>query len=277
VSGPTVPERLHRWAAATVSGHRGNAVAKGLARLSRSYLDLYGNHSYDAERNGEFRVLSTLAERDVRCVFDVGANDGSWVLGAAALMPRTSFECFEIVPNTAQTLTQRTRPLGDRVTVNAVGLSNEPGTLDVRYYPGFSEGASAAGFEHPDMASEIVACEVTTGDAFCAAKGIEHIDLLKIDTEGLDLRVLQGFDRMLGTGAIDVVQFEYGLANISSRALLADFHAFLEERGFAVGKVWPHDVEFRAYDMRTDEDFRGPNYVAVHRSHADLLARLGGR
>jgi hypothetical protein len=29
---------------------------------------------------------------------------------------------------------------------------------------------------------------------------------------------------MPGTGAIDVVQFEYGLANIASRALLADFH-----------------------------------------------------
>jgi FkbM family methyltransferase len=277
VPGPTVPERLHRWAAATVSGRRANPVAKGVARLSRSYLDLYGNHSYDATRNGEFRVLSTLAEYDVRCVFDVGANDGSWVLGAAQLMPRTAFQCFEIVPGTAQTLTERTRPLGDRVTVNGVGLSDAPGTLEVRYYPGFSEGASAAGFEHPEMASEVLECEVTTGDAFCAAQGIEHIDLLKIDTEGLDLQVLKGFDRMLATSAIDVVQFEYGLANIASRALLADFHAFLGDRGFAVGKVWPHDVEFRAYDMRTDEDFRGPNYVAVHRSRADLIARLGAR
>jgi hypothetical protein len=124
------------------------------------------------------------------------------------------------------------------------------------------------------MVYEQLTCDAVTGDAYCAEHGIRRIDLLKIDTEGLDLRVLRGFDHMLASGAVDVVQFEYGLANIASHTLLADFHAFLGERGFAVGKIWPREVEFRDYDPRLDENFRGPNYLAVRHARDDLIARL---
>ena len=213
----------------------------------------------------------------MRCIFDVGANEGDWILGVAPLVPHAALHCFELVPDTAAKLAERTYALGDRVHINAVGLSDAPGTVDVRIYPGFSEGASAAGFEHPGMLSRQQACEVIAGDAYCEEHAVERIDLLKIDTEGLDLQVLRGFDQMLSSGAVGVVQFEYGLANISSRAFLADFHTFLEEREFVVGKIWPRAVAFREYNPRTDENFRGRNYLAVHRQREDLITRLSAR
>jgi FkbM family methyltransferase len=274
MSKPSLAQRAHRIAVAAVASRRRNPVVRGLARSARSYLALVGNHSYDPARNGEFWTLRALATGDVRCIFDVGANEGDWVSGAAPLFPQAIVHCFEIVPDTARELVERTRPLGNRVHVNAVGLSDAKDTLDVRVYPDFSEGASAAGYEHAGVPSQTLQCEVITGDAYCDEHGIEHIDLLKIDTEGLDLRVLHGFDRMLASGAVDVVQFEYGFANISSRALLADFYSFLGEHEFAVGKIWPREVEFRDYDPRTDEDFAGPNYLAVRNARADLIAQL---
>jgi FkbM family methyltransferase len=272
--GSTLAYSAHRYVVSAISSRHRNPIVRGLRRVSHSYLDLSGNHSYDAGRNGEFRLLRRLGAGNVECVFDVGANEGEWVMGAARLLPQARFHCFEIVPDTARELVERTRAIGDRIQINAVGLSDAPGTLDVHVYPGFTEGASATDFEHSGMRSELQKCDVIVGDSFCEERGIERIDLLKIDTEGFDLRVLRGFDRMLGLGAIDVVQFEYGLANIASRALLADFHAFLGGHGFAVGKIWPTEVDFRAYDPRLDEDFRGPNYLAVRHGRADLLARL---
>lgn len=267
-------DRLHRYAVSAVASRHHSAVVKGLARASRSYLDLAGNHSYDPERNGEFWVLRTLGAEDVRCVFDVGANEGAWAMAAAQLLPHATFHCFEIVPTTAQKLNKCIEGLSGRIRVNAVGLSDRPGTVEVLTYPGFSEGASAAGFAHKDIQSELQMCEVATGDAYCHKHQIDQIDVLKIDTKGLDLKVLHGFDHMLTSGAVDVVQFEYGLANISSRALLADFYSFFAEREYAVGKIWPHEVEFRDYEPRRDEDFRGPNYLAVRRERTDLIARL---
>jgi FkbM family methyltransferase len=277
MSKPSLAQRTHRVAVAAVASRRRNTVVRGLAHAALSYLDLVNNRSYDPERNGEFRVLQALATDDVRCVFDVGANEGDWVAGAALLFPQTTFHCFEIVPDTARKLTEHTRTISDRIHVNSVGLSDEPGTLEVRIYPDFSEGASAAGYEHVGMPSKLQVCNVITGDTYCDEHKIEKIDILKIDTEGLDLQILRGFDRTLASGAVDVVQFEYGFANIASRALLADFYAYLTERGFVVGKIWPKEVDFRAYDLRTDEDFRGPNYLAVRRERSDLVAKLGTR
>jgi hypothetical protein len=51
--------------------------------------------------------------------------------------------------------------------------------------------------------------ECTTVDAFCSAHAINHIDILKIDTEGFELQVLTGAASMLAKKAINFVYFEF--------------------------------------------------------------------
>ena|SRR5438067_617319 len=51
---------------------------------------------------------------------------------------------------------------------------------------------------------------ITTLDAFCTEQSIPHINFLKIDTEGTDLRVLQGARDLLSRQAIDLVEVEAG-------------------------------------------------------------------
>jgi hypothetical protein len=118
---------------------------------------------------------------------------------------------------------------------------------------------------------------VETGDSVAAKLGVSHIDVLKIDVEGMEERVLRGFGRMFDEGRIDVVQFEYGRVSILNHFLLADAYRFFEGHGFTVGKIFPRWVDFRNYDMN-DEDFAGPNYLACRASRADYLDALrGGR
>ncbi len=95
-----------------------------------------------------------------------------------------------------------------------------------------------------------------------AERNIAKIDLLKIDTEGAEHLVLRGFGDNLSPDRIPVIQFEYGLINISAKFLLRDFYAFFEARGYQVGKLMPAGVRFRSYQFE-DEDFIGPNYVAA--------------
>ncbi len=267
-------ERAHRAAVFVVSSRHDSKLVRGLNHAAQTCADVSNNRSYDPARNGELRVLRVLGDGDVRCVFDVGANVGNWVTDAAEILPHATFHCFEIVPETAEELSRHTTLLGTRVHVNAVGLGEAPGTVPVSINPRFSEGATVTGLEHPGLPLEVQPGELITGETYCSEHDIGRIDLLKIDTEGLDFQVLRGFDAMLTRGAVDVVQFEYGLANIPVRTLLADFYDFLGERGFVIGKIWPHDVAFRDYDPRTDEDFRGPNYLAVRRDKTELIARL---
>ena len=244
-----------------------------MRRVARSYLDLDGNRNYSAATNGEERVLARIAYAGCTCVFDVGANVGEWSLRARRLAPAATVHAFEIVPDTAAFLARATA--GDsRIRTNACGLAREEGEIEVRYYPTFSEvsGVTAA----IDLPFEVRLCNVTTGDAYCDRREIERIDFLKLDVEGAEDSVLYGFEGMFAAGAVDAVQFEYGLPNIESHFLLRDFHAFFGEYGFVVGKIYPNHVDFRPYDSSLDEDFRGPNYVAVRSERADVIAALSG-
>ena len=147
--------------------------------------------------------------------------------------------------------------------------------MSVRFYPGSSElsGIDPLVLDEP---SETRECPVTTGDLYCSEHGIERIDFLKVDVEGAEREVLNGFSRMLDERRITAVQFEYGLVNIRSHVLLADFHELFESAGFAVGKIFPDGVDFRAYEIQRDEDFTGPNYLAVQRERQDLIDALRG-
>lgn len=208
------------------------------------------------------------------CVFDVGANLGDWSLHAAKLCPQAAVHAFEIVPETAQALADRVRDVGARsITVNALGLSDVEGTVPVAFLRGFSEGSSAA-VVRPVGQAEWVDCPVRTGDAYCAERRIERIDLLKLDVEGLERRVLDGFAGMLSRAAVGAVQFEYGRINASIRVLLGDFYELFEGYGYVVGKIYPDGVEFRAFNPWRDENFRGPNYLAVHRDKRELIEDL---
>jgi FkbM family methyltransferase len=229
---------------------------------------MYENWSYDADNNGEARLLAELSS-ELEVVFDVGANVGEWTQRVLDTSDATC-HAFEIVPATATELDRRvTDP---RVTVNHFGLSDTDGTVRVKVYPGFAQFASISTLDH-GAGYEWRDCRVRRGDAYCRESGIDHIDFLKVDTEGADLAVLRGFGDMLGR--VTAIQFEYGMANISSRALLADCYELLESHGHTVGKIFPNSVAFGPYRPEM-EDFRGPNYLAVPRDRVDLIERLGG-
>ena len=64
---------------------------------------------------------------------------------------------------------------------------------------------------------------------FCATEGIEHIHFLKLDVEGHEVAVLRGAQGMLNRGAISMIQFEFGPANIYSRSYFYDFWSLLSD------------------------------------------------
>jgi FkbM family methyltransferase len=255
--------RATRW----VASRHDAPMVRQASTLARMVLDMRENWSYDAALNGEARILELLAPH-LRVVFDVGANVGDWT---RTVLDRSGAEChcFELVPSTAAELERR---LGSaaRAHLNAIGLSDAEGVVTAKVYAHNSEISSIADIDH-GSGFERVNCAVIRGDAYCRQHGIADIDLLKIDAEGADLSVLRGFGQMVGR--IAVIQFEYGLANVMTRTLLADFYELLESRGYVVGKVFPTGVRFAPYTP-TMEDFRGPNYLAVLRDRTDLVDLL---
>ncbi|NLF30215.1 MAG: FkbM family methyltransferase [Planctomycetes bacterium] len=261
------PGRLARY----VASHRRGRVVRRLAALCRQYLQWFANANYDIDSNGESFVLSAIRPFGPRVILDVGANVGHWCRTAKGFLPEAEVHAFEIAPPTCEALRRNVADLPG-VHCEATGLSDEPGELAIRYYPDLPALTTSIAYDHPYASRELVV-PVTTGDEFLRRRGIARVDLLKIDTEGMEHRVLKGFRRALTDGRIDLVQFEYGQASIVTGFLLRDYHRMLGELGYAVGKIYPNHVDFRDYRF-ADEDFVGPNYLACRRDRTDLLGAL---
>lgn len=254
-----------------IARHKGCREADLLAEFCRTYWRLYRGADHDAQRDNENWLLRVVATTNPRTVVDVGANRGEWLKLALACCPSAQVHAFEIVPETFQRLAEQVPP-SPIVTLNNLGLSDKSERLAMNIFEGNDELATCTLYPHP-LRCEIVELPAIAGDDYAAEKKIERIDMLKIDVEGAENKVLFGFSRMISEGRITVIQFEYGQANVLTKFLLHDFYDFFGRYGYVVGKLFHDYVEIRPFEF-DDEDFLGPNYVAVLTSERDLVERL---
>jgi len=254
---------------------RGKRFAEEIERIVDLFHRGLNNVNFDIERNGELRVLMLFSKFKPTCFFDIGANKGSWSQMVSEMNPSSIIHAFEIVPSTYKELVENTKSL-ENIKPNGFGLSNKEETIPV-FLGKDSETATGHKIEgmsyHNQYYIREIYCKTRKACDYMNEQNIDFIDYVKIDVEGMELQVLQGFEDRIKD--IRVIQFEYGIFNISSHALLADFCRFLREKGFVVGKIFPKHVKF--FDYHFDmENFHGSNYLAVRNHETLLIERLQG-
>jgi len=266
--------RIENFVRGLISTHRRSPAVQALHGLASFVESAHANEGSSFHANGERALLRKLASAGFQTAIDVGANFGDWVSEALAVWPNCRVHAFEVAPLTFRTLTEQLPAESrDRVTLNCLGLSDEPGTLTMYYFP-----------EHPDLTCDLprhdsyqaipFEAQLDTGDRYCDRAGINSVDFLKIDVEGAEFRVIKGFVERLAAQKIHCVQFEYGAFSTQTRFLLADYYSLLAER-YWIGKIYPSYVDFRDYDW-TMEDFRFANYCCVSKLRADLRTLMAG-
>ena len=257
---------VDRW----VAMHWDRQPIAGMAYGADRFVKIWSNRSNNLKYNGEFEVISRL-HADLGLVVDVGANVGDWTAAIRTFAPSAVVHCFEPEPENANILRHRFQ--GKSVSIHMLALSNHTGTGNLLID---SRNSSMNSFTvRPDMAATMgsLTVPVTTGDQFCEDAQIATIDLLKVDTEGHDLRVLEGFGTMLEERRVRVIQFEYNAFSIYSRTLLIDYFELLEPLGYHLGKLRPNGVEFHEYHPDR-ENWIGPDYIAVLDDELELLDKL---
>ncbi len=252
-----------------VSGN--GAVQQFLHRNVRVSHYLMGIGSGAAvSSSGEAAVFDVLRRTcpSPYCVFDVGANQGQF-LGLTLGQPGSSawtVHCFEPAAGTFELLA-RAWGADVRVQLNRCAIGREPGSARL-FFDRVGSGLSSLTRRRLDHfgisfdQSEEVA--VTTVDRYCAERGIDRINLLKIDVEGHELDVLSGANGLLEKRGIDVVMFEFGGCNIDTRTFFQDFWYLFSAAGMSLFRITPSGYLWpvRAYD-EMHEQFRTMNYIAV--------------
>ena len=166
-------------------------------------------------------------------VFDVGANVGQTSIKFNNEYKHAKIFSFEPVSSTFHQLQENTRSY-ERVNCNKLALGNREGTADIRLYDQRNSVLNSLNVEAMKYAGEEVeTIVVTTGDKFCEINGVTEIDLLKIDTEGYEIQVLEGFDKMLSNAKIKALYCEVGFSPENKRnTFINDLILFLYTKGY---------------------------------------------
>lgn len=213
-------------------------VRRRLKRLVEELLDvrIYSRHPHgrddchDIQRSGS----------PITTVLDVGANDGGSAIKFAAAFPAANIHSFEPVSATFERLRENTAHLpGVHCHRLAVGAAAGEAPIYLTDHSSTNSLMRPVSVRGEELATVVALDDFTDGAA------IDRVDLLKVDTEGFELAVLQGATRLLERGRIRFVLAEVGFHPGDSRhVLFEDVRALLLGHGFAVFGIYDQQLEW---------------------------------
>ncbi len=146
-----------------------------------------------------------------------------------------SFYAFEPHPQTYGILKKNIKSNNVELLNFSIGDINEK----VKLYDYKSNDGSSHASVYKDVIEKIHGCEsishdvaMITLDDFCLNRDIKHIDLLKIDVEGNEFKVLNGASHCIKAGIIKAIHFEFNEMNVLSRTFFNDFQTMLSDYTF---------------------------------------------
>ncbi|QPC82034.1 FkbM family methyltransferase [Phototrophicus methaneseepsis] len=243
-----------------------------LFRFARRYVDDYlAQNNADMHTNGEVLFLERLLPQfDETCVvFDVGANVGSWSKQVLLVKPNASIYAFEPSSYTFSELKKNNFP--SNVHLNHLGLGKAESELKLQIYgDGHGQNSLHDLYGKPSVSEETV--HISTITKYVHECSMDYIDLLKIDTEGHELFVLQGADSLLKEKRIKTIQFEYGAQYSSAGVLLADVDRYLREYGYDIYKLAYNGLmPIKSYDP-IHEMYQNSNFIAMLPAYSSAMA-----
>ena len=242
-----------------------NRRATRLLELSCAYFNcLLGKGAGTGWDKGEEIAAARLIKRKDPVMLDIGANRGAWTTEVRRL---TGGQGRWLLVEPAPECCVQLRKLAEvEVIEAAVGERSGTATL---YSPGDQNGLASLHERHDSLArgQHFIGREVrvTTIDEILDERGIEWVDVAKMDLEGHELFALRGAAQSLKHRRLGALTFEFGTGNVNSRTFFRDFWDLLTGYGYRIERIYPGGKTLPVMEYYEDlEYFRSvTNYVAL--------------
>ncbi len=174
----------------------------------------------DEKFKRSFREKDAFADQKRLCaqphvVFDVGANQGQTSKKYRALFPAAEIHAFEPFPDAYRVLERRNKS-DQKIICNQIALGVTNGSRTFHTYEAsvtnslmpFSDDVANLVPMATDLKKTIEVSGQTL-DSYCENQNVQHIDILKMDTQGAELEILHGATRMLSEGRVSMIYSEH--------------------------------------------------------------------
>ena len=150
---------------------------------------------------GKIAKMADLIPRSTQTIFDVGANCGLFSAFASLASPGASIYCFEpsseLLPIIDRNVSR------DRVSVHGVAVGDSDGQVELfvntksQQTNSLNKSAVELFAQPGNVQSRMVDC--IRLDTFAEGKGIQKIDVLKVDVQGYEGAVFRGCGDLVST------------------------------------------------------------------------------
>ena len=183
-------------------------------------------------------------------IIDVGANVGQSARAFAKQWPHCQIFCFEPIGATFAKLQRNMRHLpGVRCFQLALGASAGAATMQTHELSVLNSLLDRPPTEAERKAGTTELVQIERLDEFCRQHGVERIDFLKVDTEGQDLKVLEGAAPLLDEARLAIVELEAGMN--PTNELHVPFQQlvdFMQSRGYLLFGIYDQQNEWQTGD-----------------------------
>jgi FkbM family methyltransferase len=200
----------------------------------------------------DMQRLATRRGLEVRRIFDIGAHVGLMSREFLDAFPAAEVDAFEPHPNSFACLAE----IGDaRLRPHRLALSDRCGEAEFFVYslPDDPDAPAAASMNNSLVAetqfglvtgryTQSIRVDCATVDQVCQDERIDRVDILKIDTEGHEVAVLDGAQETLAARGVQLVFLEFETLNPIEGATggaLAPAAERLEPLGFRFVASYP--------------------------------------
>ncbi len=183
----------------------------------------------------DFEVdLQRLNLIDSKVVFDVGANVGQTALHYHEIFSSATIYSFEPVKKSYAELVSNTKNLS-RIQTENIGLGEQDEPVEITLNPNPTCTGNSLNpeimYNAPNGIKETL--DIRKVDSFCKNRGIEGIDLLKIDTEGWEIQTLLGATDQIKNKRIKAILCEVGFTKENIRNTpFNNLNAYMAENGY---------------------------------------------
>lgn len=217
--------------------------------LKRFNIQVHGIGYLQSLSKGEFKknefdfFKETFLGKSI-VIFDVGANRGSTVQKFIDFFPSSSILAFEPINSLCETM-QHLFKMNKNIQIENCGISDINGELTF-YINKSIDTSSFLPSQKTGLNSDAqvrnthqLTVPVKTIEQSCKEKNIKHINILKLDIQGSEMKALAGSANLLKQKSIDVIYTEaYFIQQYVGQPLFAEIALYLSTFGYQLQDIY---------------------------------------